>query len=245
MAQKMDHLLAHVDAIVASESPDRRRAEVDRPGAKGQVRRVLADAAFEPGAFAGWSTPKTFNEAAAGMPSPAHVPGAAAQQASPSHRPPSVAPASPALPTTGKRPSSSEGAQTWDRHSTAARASATLSVRPKEMAPLHARRRRFVDAGARIMAHPPDQANIGNLEGVPTRRSPALLESASADETSAGIAWGNAADATENRRESSAASDSPRKIFLRIAASIVSPSEEEVLLCAAGFGEIVAKAMSI
>jgi hypothetical protein len=37
------------------------------PEKRATPRRVLPESAFEPGGFKGWSTPKTFNDAAAGV----------------------------------------------------------------------------------------------------------------------------------------------------------------------------------
>ena len=94
--------------------------------------------------------------------------------------------------------------------------------------PLHARRRRFVDAGARIVAHSPNKESISSEE--PTR-SPAFL-SRQAHE----LAWEDRLAERENDRGNSAASDSSQRNLLGHAAPPGS-LDEEVQLCASRFGK--------
>ncbi len=208
---------------------------------KRPVRRVLPAASFEPGSFQGWSTPRSFNEAAAGhvpvLPAPvdeqngspsAHAPGTGGQQESPAQRP-SLAESSSALSDGEPAP--------WDRlhqHSTRARATATVPTRPKEFAPLYARSRRFSNAGANDAAHPPGR--LGASKRVSTR-SPAILQNDGGEQEAAGVwAWGRQNTAGSSARGSSAASQSSQRRLLSSADSSI--PEDEVHLCAEGFGEL-------
>lgn len=116
---------------------------------------------------------------------------------------------------------------------------------PRELVPLHSqvRNKRFVSTGSRIIAHSPSKSAVSprlDYEQAPTR-SPALLEinstTSNRKPTSAGVAvaWGDEPYTRgSSARGSSAASESSQGRLLGSAAS--SLPEDEVQLCAAGFG---------
>jgi len=233
-------------------------------GAKQKVRRVIADAAFEAHGFMGWSTPQTFNEAAAGssIRSAAHGHSAVRQDESPSQRPTSsVSPHHPssASPWLGTKPPASlsavfdnEVGSDGNNHNTRTRASATrhreltslstLVASARE--PLNVRNKRFVEAGSRIVAHSPKKPSAIDQD-LPTRLPAVLKDECSRGDTRVAARDGVVACGETNRddrdargksaRGSSAASESSQRRLLSSAAS--SNPEDEVQLCAAGFGE--------
>jgi hypothetical protein len=241
-------------AMRLASSPSHGSHGSPKAAEKRPVRRVLPAASFEPGSFEGWSTPRSFNEAAAGnvpvLPAPvddhnegpsAHAPGTVGQQESPAQRPPLAE----SVSASAKRPSSalSDGEPApWDRlhqHSTRARATATVPTRPKEFAPLHARSRRFSNAGANVAVHSP--ARLGAPKRVSTR-SPALLQNDGGEQEAASAwAWDRQNTAGSSARGSSAASQSSQRRLLSSADSSI--PEDEVQLCAEGFGELLKKLM--
>jgi len=202
--------------VVCSSSPQR------------QGRRVLPESVFAEASFKGWSTPKSFNEAASGSPA-AHLPGNPDHVELLSHHAKkgsrqalfprsdifAVLQKDHSLSTTirvgeGKRLSDLPKRMSGSPSSEGARDDIQTHLsepptRPADLQPLHAqaRSRRFMQAGSRIVAHSP--TSWGALD-VQSTRFPAQLDFVDSTELTrhGEVAWAeNATDTCNTRQESS------------------------------------------